>query len=61
MIEELNKFLKIQKNLILNWEHFMNMFLKINKIKYNKTLNSKWIEIDTPDDYSKAISIFKIK
>lgn len=59
MIEELNKFLKIKKNLILNWEHFMNEFLKINKINYSKTLNSKWIEIDTSDDYLEAISIFK--
>ena len=61
MIEELNKFLKIKRNLILNWEHFMNKFLKIYKINYDKTLNSQWIEIDTPDDYLQAISIFKKK
>ena len=39
----------------------MNEFLKINKINYNKTFNSQWIEIDTPDDYLQAISIFKKK
>lgn len=61
MIEELSKFLKIKKNLILNWEHFMNEFLTINKINYNKTFNSQWIEIDTPDDYLQAISMFKKK
>ena len=61
MIEELSKFLKIKKNLILNWEHFMNEFLTINKINYNKTFNSQWIEIDTSDDYLQAISMFKKK
>lgn len=59
MINELKKFLKNKKNLILNWEHFMNEFLKDNNIMYDKTHNSQWIEIDTKKDYLKAISLFK--
>ena len=50
-----------RKNLILNWEHFMNDFLVSNPIKYNNTLNSQWIEIDTKQDYVRAISLFKNK
>ena len=46
------------KNLSLNWEHFMNKFLT-NNHRYNMTLNSQWIEIDTKEDYIRAISIFK--
>ena len=61
MVEGLKKFLKKKKNLILNWEHFMNEFLENNLIKYNKTLNSQWIEIDTKKDYLRAISLFKNK
>ena len=59
MIKELKKFLKIKENLYLNWEHFMNDFLVKNKIKYNKTLSSKWIEIDTKKDFIRAKNLFK--
>lgn len=61
MVIKLTKFLKKKKNLILNWEHFMNEFLKNNSIKYDKVSNSQWIEIDTKQDYARAISIFKNK
>ena len=61
MIEGLKIFLKNKKNLILNWEHFMNEFLINNKIMYNVTLNSQWIEIDTKKDYLRAVSLFKNK
>ena len=59
MIDGLKDFLKKKKNLILNWEHFMNKFLEENIILYNKTVNSQWIEIDTKEDYLRAISLFK--
>ena len=61
MIDELDIFLKNKKNLILNWEHFMNKFLKNNLIKYNNAINSQWIEIDTKQDYVNAVSLFKNK
>ena len=61
IVIELEKFLQKRKNLILNWEHFMNDFLVSNPIKYNNTLNSQWIEIDTKQDYVRAISLFKNK
>ena len=59
MIKDMNNFFKVKKNLPLNWEHFMNEFLTNNHIRYNKTLNSQWIEIDTKEDYVRAISLFK--
>ncbi len=59
MIFSLKKFLKKKENIQLNWEHFMNEFLKVNNIKYKKTINSRWIEIDTKQDYIKAKSLFK--
>ena len=59
MISRLKKFLKIKKNLKLNWEHFMNEFLRDNYFDYKKTSNSQWIEIDTKHDYIKAKSLFK--
>ena len=37
----------------------MNEFLKVNDVKYKKTINSQWIEIDTKQDYIKAVSLFK--
>ena len=59
MILSLRKFLKKKENIQLNWEHFMNEFLKVNDVKYKKTINSQWIEIDTKEDYIKAKSLFK--
>jgi len=59
MIIGLNNFLRNKKNLNLNWEHFMNKFLQKNLIQYNKVFNSDWIEIDTKQDYIKAVSLFK--
>jgi choline kinase len=61
MIIGLNNFLRNKKNLNLNWEHFMNKFLQKNLIQYNKVFNSDWIEIDTKQDYIKAVSLFKKK
>ena len=55
----LQKFLKMKKNINLNWEHFMNEFLRDNYFYYKKTSNSQWIEIDTEHDYIKAKSIFE--
>lgn len=60
MVIGLKKFFRNKKNIILNWEHFMNEFLKNNSIHYNRTINSKWIEIDTKYDYVRAISLFKL-
>ena len=59
IISRLKKFLKIKKNIKLNWEHFMNEFLRDNYFDYKKTSNSQWIEIDTKHDYIKAKSLFK--
>ena len=59
MIKNLNYFLKKKKNLKLNWEHFMNQFLVKNNIKYNKTFDNSWIEIDDKKDFIKAKKIFK--
>tara|TARA_B100000941_G_C28489234_1_gene546861 strand:+ start:810 stop:1580 length:771 start_codon:yes stop_codon:yes gene_type:complete len=59
MVRELKKFLKIKNNLPLNWEHFMNEFLKDYNIKYNKTSSSKWIEVDTKKDFIRAKYLFK--
>lgn len=59
MIKDMVKFFKIKKNLPLNWEHFMNKFLIDHHIRYNMTLNSQWIEIDTKEDYVRALSLFK--
>ena len=59
MVSSLRKFLKKRKNMNLNWEHFMNKFLRFNNFKYKKTTSSQWIEIDTKQDYSNAKSLFK--
>jgi choline kinase len=61
MLIEIKKFLKKKYNQKLNWEHFMNKFLIKNFIKFNKTTNPKWIEIDTKQDYAKAKLLFKNK
>ena len=37
MVLSLRKFLKEKKNMNLNWEHFMNKFLRFNNFKYKKT------------------------
>ena len=59
MTKNLKIFFKKRKNFKLNWENFMNIFLKKNQINYNKTISTKWIEIDTKQDYQRAIKIFK--
>ena len=37
----------------------MNQFLVKNNIKYNKTFDNSWIEIDDKKDFIKAKKIFK--
>jgi choline kinase len=59
MIQGLEKFLSIKKNLHLNWEHFMNMFFEDHDIKFKKTINSQWVEIDTKEDYNLAQTLFR--
>lgn len=59
MTKHLSIFLKKKENLSLNWEHFMNEFLKKNDLRYSRTDNSQWIEIDTKQDYVEAITLFK--
>jgi len=53
-------FFKSEKNLALNWEHLINFYVKKNRLNYLKINKKyKWLEIDTPMDYKKAINFFK--
>lgn len=60
--EELAKlceeFLNTKGNILLNWEHMMNQFLSNMEMKVRPTYNERWVEIDTPEDYQKAVNIF---
>ena len=55
-----NIFFREEGNLIKNWEHLMNRYFVLENVNYHKTMNKfKTIEIDTPEDYRKAITLFK--
>jgi choline kinase len=53
-------FLAREENLALNWEHVMNQFLLERDVAVAKVDPARrWIEIDTPEDYEKALSLFQ--
>ena len=55
-----NKIFKNKKNLNLNWDTFYDRYF-VNKlpIKYFKSNNNEWVEIDTYEDFKKAKKIIK--
>lgn len=52
------KFLDVKENQIKNWEHLLNEFLPNAEIGAFKTDSKRWVEIDTPEDFKQAESIF---
>ena len=52
-------FLSKTENIPLNWEHLMNDFLPNHEVTVHKTMQGKWIEIDTTEDYVEAESLFR--
>lgn len=59
LLREAEKFLSIEANLPLNWEHLMNQFLLVRDISISRTVSDQWVEVDNNEDYQKAIRIFK--
>lgn len=57
--ETCEAFLAIEKNRPLNWEHVMNVYLKEHDLKSFQVGLGRWIEIDTSEDYEKAVALFK--
>lgn len=51
-------FLKDQEKLHLNWEHLLNEFFQQAEVGSFYFNEGKWIEIDTPEDYQEAQSLF---
>ncbi len=51
-------FLSIPKNLNLNWEYLMNEYLLSNDVGAHMTQEGNCIEIDTPEDFKMAKSLF---
>jgi len=47
------------ENLILNWEHLMNVYFKNNCMKTYMEKSKYWIEIDTPEDFHNATILFE--
>lgn len=60
LIKTCKKFFYFKKNLILNWEKLINKYLETNKLfSYKIKKIYKWVEIDTYNDYCKAIKLFR--
>ena len=53
-----SQFLESQEKLHLNWEHLLNEFFPQAEIGSYYFSEGKWIEIDTPEDYQEAQSLF---
>ncbi len=53
------KFLSKAENLNLNWEHLLNEFLLENEVGTDLFKEGRWFEIDTPEDYEEAKTLFE--
>ncbi|WP_341279864.1 phosphocholine cytidylyltransferase family protein [Paenibacillus sp. FSL H8-0537] len=51
------KFLQVETNWPLNWEHLLNEYFIQNKVGYVFTNDGRWIEIDTLTDYKQACEL----
>jgi len=52
-------FLRSKENINKNWEHLLNEFLPHNNVSTHFNDDGKWIEIDTPEDFKRAVELFK--
>ncbi len=52
-------FLSREENILLNWEHLLNVYFPHHKVGYEMTDSKRWVEIDTPEDFNMAVEIFK--
>lgn len=52
------EFLSHPQNLNLNWEHMLNQFLLEENVGIYKLTRGRSIEIDTPEDFQRAVEIF---
>jgi choline kinase len=52
-------FFSIKKNLLVNWENLLNDYINFYKLRCHKIRKAhRWIEVDTPKDYYRALSLF---
>ena len=58
LVKNCEEFLAVAGNLKLNWEHVLNIFLPKVEVQYAQCINHNWIEIDTPEDYQRAQTLF---
>lgn len=59
LLTEASDFLENPNNILLNWEHLLNVFLPKREVSAHFNPSEKWIEIDTPEDFNEALKIFK--
>jgi len=52
------EFLSHDENILLNWEHLLNIYFPAHEVSYEMTESKKWVEIDTPEDFNMAVEIF---
>lgn len=52
-------FLDHDENILLNWEHLLNVYFPAHEVGFEMTESKKWVEIDTPEDFNMAVEIFK--
>lgn len=54
----MEKTFKDPAELKTNWERIFNFFILQYPMKIAKTVNTNWIEIDTQEDYTRALRMF---
>lgn len=59
LLSEASDFLENPQNILLNWEHLLNVYLPKFHVTPHFTSSRQWIEIDTPEDFNQALEIFK--
>lgn len=57
LYKELDKLLQDKTFIKNNWESVFNQFLINHSITTEKTISHHWIEIDTEEDYKRALSL----
>ena len=58
LFQACNDFLWNAENRKSNWEGVLNLFIANHDLNIHRTINEKWIEVDTKQDFEKATSLF---
>jgi choline kinase len=58
LVDICRTFFADERHLLLNWEKILNQFLPRRQIPFHFEESERWTEVDTPEDYRRALELF---